>query len=113
MVKAASVNWYSRAVKAADRIDEVHTSPWKLASTYALLSIAESLLTPGATASSPDRYDEILTTAEVSAITKIPAGTLRYFRYAGTGPQSFRLGRQVKYRRADVEKWLDEARRRG
>lgn len=107
------MNWYDRAVNAANRIDEAHTSPWKLASAYALLSIAESLLAPGPSASAPDAGGEILTTAEVSAITKIPAGTLRYFRYAGTGPESFRLGKHVKYRRRDVEKWLDEARRRG
>lgn len=82
-------------------------------SAYALLSIAESLLAPEPLASAPDPGGEILTTAEVSAMTKIPVATLRYFRYAGTGPGSFRLGRHVKYRRADVEKWLDDARRRG
>lgn len=107
------MNWYSRAVEAADRIDELHTAPWKLASTYALLSIAESLLEPRQSTSALAPADEILTTAEVSALTKIPVGTLRYFRYAGTGPESSRLGRHVKYRRADIEKWLDEARQRG
>lgn len=57
----------------------------------------------------PAVQDEILTTAEVSAMTKIPVGTLRYFRYASTGPESFRLGRQVKYRRDAVEKCMKEA----
>jgi predicted DNA-binding transcriptional regulator AlpA len=40
----ASSGWYEKAVEAAERIEPAHTSPWKLASTYALLSIAENLL---------------------------------------------------------------------
>ena len=38
-----TMKWYQKAIQAANRIDPAHTSPWKLASTYALLSIAESL----------------------------------------------------------------------
>jgi excisionase family DNA binding protein len=111
--------WYEKAVEAAGRIMPAHTSPWKLASTYALLSIAESLLTqhqprrPG-----PDRaglpghkHGELLTVAEVAEMTRLSVGTLRYWRHAGTGgPASFKLGRRVMYRRADVEKWLEDAR---
>jgi predicted DNA-binding transcriptional regulator AlpA len=33
--------WYEKAVQAAGRIEPAHTSPWKLASTYALLSIGD------------------------------------------------------------------------
>lgn len=51
-------------------------------------------------------HDEILTAAEVSAITKIPVGTLRYWRHARTGPRSFKLGDLTRYRRADVDAWL-------
>jgi predicted DNA-binding transcriptional regulator AlpA len=39
----STTGWYEKAVEAAGRIEPAHTSPWKLASTYALLSIAESL----------------------------------------------------------------------
>lgn len=38
-----TMEWYTKALLAANRIDPAHTSPWKLASTYALLCIAESL----------------------------------------------------------------------
>jgi hypothetical protein len=41
---STTTGWYEKAVEAARRIEPAHTSPWKLASTYALLSIAESLL---------------------------------------------------------------------
>jgi predicted DNA-binding transcriptional regulator AlpA len=37
-----------------------------------------------------------------------PVSTLRYWRHLGTGPHSFRLGRRVVYRRADVTAWLLE-----
>ena len=42
---------------------------------------------------------EYLTTAEVSELTGIPVGTLRYWRHRrrGEGPKSFCLGRRVAY----------------
>ena len=55
-----------------------------------------------------DGLDDLLTTAEVAAIIRAPASTLRYWRHLGTGPHSFRLGRRVVYRRADVAEWLHE-----
>jgi predicted DNA-binding transcriptional regulator AlpA len=43
-------------------------------------------------------------------MTRLSVGTLRYWRYTEAGgPASFKLGRRVMYRRADVEKWLEEA----
>lgn len=51
---------------------------------------------------------ELLTTQEVALITRAPLSTIRYWRYCGTGPRSFRVGRRVLYRRADVEEWLLE-----
>jgi predicted DNA-binding transcriptional regulator AlpA len=50
--------------------------------------------------------DDLLTTAEVVAITRAPASTIRYWRHVGTGPRSFRLGRRVVYRRRDVLAWI-------
>ena len=111
--------WYEKAVAAAGRIEPAHTSPWKLASTYALLSIAESLLTqhqkrqpgPDLAGAAGQQTGELLTVADVAEMTRLSAGTLRYWRALGEGgPASFKLGRRVMYRRADVEKWLEEAR---
>jgi DNA-binding transcriptional MerR regulator len=111
--------WYEKAVEAAGRIEPAHTSPWKLASTDALLSIAESLLArqptrppgPDPTGSAGKQTAELLTVADVAEMTRLSAGTLRYWRALGEGgPASFKLGRRVMYRRADVEKWLEESR---
>jgi len=53
---------------------------------------------------------ELVTVAEVAAMTRLSEGTLWYWRYAGTGgPAPFKLGRLVMYRRADVAKWLEES----
>jgi predicted DNA-binding transcriptional regulator AlpA len=50
--------------------------------------------------------DDLLTTAEVALILRAPVSTVRYWRYLNTGPNCFKLGRRVVYRRADVHIWL-------
>ena len=52
--------------------------------------------------------DELLTISEVAAIVRAPVATLRYWRYLGTGPRSFRVGRGVRYWHHDVTDWLQE-----
>lgn len=59
---------------------------------------------------------QIIGTAEVSQMTGLPKGTLRYYRHCDRGPACFTLGRRVVYRRAEVERWIAEqeaATRRG
>ena len=55
----------------------------------------------------PPAGDELLTISEVAAIVRAPIATLRYWRHLGTGPRSFRLGRRVVYRVADLRAWID------
>lgn len=38
----------------------------------------------------------------------VPADTLRYWRYEGTGPTSYRLGRHTFYDVADLDEWVAE-----
>ena len=54
-----------------------------------------------------------LTTAEVADILRAPVETVRYWRHLGTGPKTFKVGRRVMVRKADLEAWLDEARKAG
>lgn len=51
---------------------------------------------------------DLMTLEEVSAATGVAVPTLRYWRHNGTGPTSFKLGRRVRYRRADVEAWVQK-----
>ena len=57
--------------------------------------------------------DEMLTIAEVAALVRVPVATLRYWRHLGAGPASFRIGRFVRYWRADVWAWIDAQTRQG
>jgi DNA-binding transcriptional MerR regulator len=52
--------------------------------------------------------DPIHCVNEVSEITHLPPGTLRYYRHQGIGPRSFKVGRRVMYRRSVVLAWLGE-----
>ncbi|MDG4668642.1 helix-turn-helix domain-containing protein [Mycobacterium sp. 236(2023)] len=48
-----------------------------------------------------------MTIDEVSAMTRVSPGTLRYWRHTGVGgPPSFKVGRRVLYRRSVIEEWL-------
>lgn len=54
-------------------------------------------------------WGRIFTTDETAKLLSVPVGTLRWWRYKGTGPRSFRLGaRKVMYRQDDLYAWLAE-----
>jgi len=53
-----------------------------------------------------DSDDELFDIKEVAQRLRVPVGTLRYWRYLGSGPRSFRMGRHVRYWRSDVQRWL-------
>lgn len=48
----------------------------------------------------------LLTTAEVAEMCRTSVETCRYWRWQGTGPRSFKVGRRVLYKAEDVEAWL-------
>ena len=52
---------------------------------------------------------ELLTIGEAADMLRTPLATLRYWRHRGTGPRSFKVGRRVLYRHADLTEWIDEA----
>jgi predicted DNA-binding transcriptional regulator AlpA len=50
---------------------------------------------------------DVMTAEEVAAWLRVPVATLYAWRYRGhQGPPSGRVGKFVRYRRADVECWL-------
>lgn len=52
--------------------------------------------------------DEMLSLQEAGTFLRVPEGTLRYWRHLGAGPRSFKVGRHVRYWRADLVLWLTE-----
>lgn len=50
---------------------------------------------------------DLLTLPEVAERYRQSPATLRYWRHCGTGPKSFKVGRRVMYRKADVDAWIE------
>lgn len=57
---------------------------------------------------SPQAGDRVLLMEEVAELTRIPMDTLRFWRQAGRGPKSYKLGRRVVYDASDVQTWMEE-----
>ncbi|MET1008016.1 MAG: helix-turn-helix domain-containing protein, partial [Propionibacteriaceae bacterium] len=55
----------------------------------------------------PGDVERLLTIVELSEMLGIPVDTLYGWRHRGEGPQGYRIGRHVRYRRAAVEDWLE------
>jgi excisionase family DNA binding protein len=54
-----------------------------------------------------DDSDDLMTVEELAAYLRKPVPTIYQWNSRGAGPPPIRVGRNVLYRRADVEKWLD------
>jgi excisionase family DNA binding protein len=48
-----------------------------------------------------------MTTREVADYLRVPLNTLYQWRHRGTGPRAGRVGKYLRYRRADVDRWID------
>lgn len=59
--------------------------------------------------SEPARHSsaQLLTPEETAELLRVPVQLLYRWRYERRGPPSFRIGRYVRYRRAEVERWID------
>ena len=50
---------------------------------------------------------DILTTKEAAAYVRLGKPTLERFRLSGDGPRYCKLGGAVRYRRSDLDAWLE------
>ena len=50
----------------------------------------------------------IMTTEEVAAYLNVPVATLYQWRVTGAGPRAARVGRHLRFRRVDVDAWLEQ-----
>ncbi len=56
-----------------------------------------------------DKGDELLTIQQLAELLQVPVATIYRWRHRGEGPRGIRVsGRHVRYRRADVETFLEE-----
>ena len=61
----------------------------------------------------PRYEDELLTEEELSAELKLSRRTLQRWRTESKGPRWIRVGKAPRYRRGDVQAWLEEHRADG
>lgn len=58
------------------------------------------------TPSTPDLLEPVFTIAELAERLSVTRQALYDLRCKGRGPRGFRVGRQLRFRRSEVEAWL-------
>ena len=56
---------------------------------------------------SPVRSDALMTLNEVAELLRLPVATLYGWRHRGEGPEGYRIGKHVRYRRTTVEERIE------
>jgi excisionase family DNA binding protein len=51
---------------------------------------------------------DLMSIAELADYLGVPVSTVYLWRSRGEGPSGFKIGKRVRYRAADVVKWLNE-----
>lgn len=54
-----------------------------------------------------ERQDALWSVQDVARYLRVPVKTLYQWRYLGRGPQAYVVGRYLRYKPADVARWLD------
>jgi excisionase family DNA binding protein len=52
--------------------------------------------------------EPLMTTAEVAAYLRVPVATIHQWRYRSEGPRAAKVGRHLRFRKADVDAWLEQ-----
>lgn len=52
--------------------------------------------------------EKLMSAEDLAAFLQVPKQTVYGWRYEGKGPPSMKVGKYLRYRRADVERWLDQ-----
>lgn len=71
-------------------------------------SSSDAALAAGSTSAQGAPACELLTAADLCALLKLDARTLRVLRHEGRVPEPIKLGRSLRWRRAEIEEWIEE-----
>jgi excisionase family DNA binding protein len=52
--------------------------------------------------------DSLMAPPTTSEYLGVPEATLAQWRYQGKGPRFFKVGKHVRYRKSDVDAWLEQ-----
>lgn len=53
---------------------------------------------------------DLLTPSELSVLLQVPLNTLYYWKSRGDGPRAHRIGKHLRFAKADVLEWLERQR---
>ena len=65
-------------------------------------------MTTRTTVSTPALSGRLWTAQDVADYLTVPLATLYQWRYLGTGPTAYRVGRHLRYEPAAVQAWLNQ-----
>jgi predicted DNA-binding transcriptional regulator AlpA len=83
---------------------------WKETAMAKTKKDLDSNRTQNVLTSSLDISSRLLSTEDVARILVVPVSTLYCWRYKGTGPKAYRVGKHLRYRVSDVVEWLEGTR---
>ena len=52
--------------------------------------------------------DQLMTINDLADYLKVPTATIYYWRHEGVGPPTLKVRRALRYRRRDVDTWLEQ-----
>jgi excisionase family DNA binding protein len=55
-----------------------------------------------------NQLEPLLSAQDLADFLDVPLATIYAWRYRGDGPPGFRVGRHLRFRRVDVEGWIEE-----
>lgn len=55
-----------------------------------------------------ETLDRLLTVEELADYLEVPVATVYAWRYRRQGPPGFRVGRHLRFRQGDVERWIED-----
>ncbi|MCH7586206.1 MAG: helix-turn-helix domain-containing protein [Acidobacteria bacterium] len=54
------------------------------------------------------QLEPLLSAQDLADFLHVPIATIYAWRYRGEGPTGFRVGRRLRYRWTDIQRWLDQ-----
>ncbi len=55
-------------------------------------------------------HDKLMTPRQLAQYLESSISALSQYRALGIGPEYFKIGKMVRYRKSDVDKWLEQKR---
>ena len=53
-------------------------------------------------------HEPLMTTEELAAYLRVPRATIYSWRHLETAPRAMKVGKHLRWRRSDVDAWLDD-----